>query len=186
MILTQPTGYPFLQEAKVKAVSDASVRYTLSNGGQLIPVPLSPNEIRNWKRKAERIENHYSKRMGVIIGPVEVLVHVDMLKGMRRTDDGATVKEYDLIPGVETDYAAQTIVRNVVSEDQRFLEKDSAPIEQEFPVGTRAFFLGDFNYGRPLEVIQHHDDLIDVWVSTMVRSCPTTTLATTATTTANA
>jgi len=157
-----------LQEAKVTAVSDEMFQYMLSDQGQLIPVPHGPAELGNWKRKADRIENHYSKRMGVVTGPVEVLFHVDMLKGMRRTDEGAMIKEYDKIPGVETDYAAQTIVWNVVSEDQRFLEKGPAPIEEEFPEGARAFFLGEFNYGRPLEVIKHNDNRIDVWVSTMV------------------
>ena len=143
-----------------------------SDNGQLIPIPHGPSELSNWRRKAERIENHYSKRMGIVTGPVEVLVHVDMLKGMRRTDDGATVKEYDQIPGVEADYAAQTIVWNVVSEDQRFLERGPMSIQEEFPEGTRAFFLGEFNYGRPLEVIRHRDNCADVWISTLVYPKP--------------
>lgn len=157
-----------MQEAKVTAVSDELFKYVLSDLGQLIPVPHGPAEISNWKRKADRIENHYSKRMGIVTGPVEVLFHVDMLKGMRRTDDGAMVKEYDKIPGVEIDYAAQTIVWDVASEDQRFLEKGPMPIEEEFPEGTRAFFLGEFNYGRPLEVIRHRDNRVEVWISTLV------------------
>ncbi|KAF8536400.1 XRN 5'-3' exonuclease N-terminus-domain-containing protein [Trichophaea hybrida] len=165
-------GYPFLQEAKVTAVSDEMFRYMLSDQGQLIPVPHGPAELSNWRRKAERIENHYSKRMGVVTGPVEVLFHVDMLKGMRRTDEGAMIKEYDKIPGVETDYAAQTIVWNVVSEDQRFLEKGPASIEEEFPEGTRAFFLGEFNYGRPIEIIHHNNNHVDVWLLKMSEKEP--------------
>lgn len=134
----------------------------------MTPVPHGPRELANWKKQADRIENYHSKRMGIIIGPVEVIVHVDMLKGMRRTDDGAMIKEYDQIPGIDTDYAAQTIVYEVSSEDQRFLEKAAVPIEWEFPEGTRAFFLGEFNYGRPLEVIRHQGNSADVWIATMV------------------
>ncbi|KAI5780880.1 putative exonuclease Kem1 [Geopyxis carbonaria] len=161
-------GYPFLQEAKVIAVSDELFRYmpAPADNSLIIPVPHGPRELANWKKQADRIENYHSKRMGIIIGPVEVIVHVDMLKGMRRTDDGAMVKEYDQIPGIDTDYAAQTIVYEVSSEDQRFLEKTAIPIEEEFPEGTRAFFLGEFNYGRPLEVIRHQQNAADVWIAT--------------------
>jgi 5'-3' exoribonuclease 1 len=161
-------GYPFLQEAKVTAVSDEMFKYIPSENGQIIPVPHGPAELANWKRKADKIENHYSKRMGIVTGPVEVMFHVDMLKGMRKMDDGAIVKEYDKIPGVETDYAAQTIVWNVFSEDQRFLEQAPLPVEEEFPEGSRGFFLGEFNYGRPLEVIEHNDNRVSVWIATMV------------------
>lgn len=161
-------GYPFLQEAKVTAISDELFRYAPGNPGQpVIPVPHGPQEINMFKRKAERIENHYSKRMGIVIGPVEILVHVDMLKGMRRTDEGAMVKEYAQIPSVDADYAAQTLVLNVLSEDQRFIEKEAAPIEEEFPIGSKAFFLGEYNYGRPLEVLNHRpNNRADIWVAT--------------------
>jgi hypothetical protein len=54
----------------------------------------------------------------------------------------------------------------VVSEDQRFLEKAAVPIEEEFPPGSRAFFLGEFNYGRPLEVVGHKDNRAEIWLST--------------------
>lgn len=158
-----------MQEAKITAISDELFRYAPGANGQIIPVPHGPQEISAFRRKSERIENMYSKRMGVIIGPVEIIAHVDMLKGMRRTDEGAMVKEYEQIPGVDPDYAIQTIVKEVYSEDQRFIEREAVPIEEEFPVGTRAFFLGEYNYGRPLEVIKHREeDRADVWIATLV------------------
>jgi len=119
-------GYPFLQEALVTAVTDELFDYILSDNGQILPVPHSQLEISAWKRKAERIENHYSKRMGMILGPVEVLVHVSQLAGLRRTDEGAMVKEFQNIPGMEADFALQTVVDyHIVSEDQRFLVSTS-------------------------------------------------------------
>ena len=162
-------GYPSLSEAKVVRVSDEMFDYTPSpsDGASPIAVPHGPSEIDMWRRKAERIENVYSKRLGMIIGHVESLVHVEILKGLRKTDDGATIKEYAHIPGIETDYASQMVVDEVVSEDQRFLEKAALSIEEEFPEGTRAFFLGDFNYGRPLEIIRHVDNRADIWISTV-------------------
>lgn len=162
-------GYPFLHEAKVVRVSDELFDYTLpaDTTQHVVATPHGPREIDDWRKKAERIENVYSKRLGIIIGHVESLVHVDMLKGMKKTDAGATVKEYAYIPGMETDYAAQVVVDEVVSEDLRFIEKEALPIEEEFPIGSRAFFLGDFNYGRPLEIVKHNDNKVEIWLSTV-------------------
>lgn len=162
-------GYPFLQEGKVVKVSDELFDYFPPDEGSphVIPKAHGPREIDEFRKKAERIESNYSKRLGIIIGPVESITHVEMLKGLRKTDEGATVKEYDIIPGMETDFASQVIVDEVISEDQRFLEKDAVPIEEEFPPGSRNFFLGEFNYGRPLEVVGHKDNRAEIWLSTI-------------------
>ena len=167
-------GYPFLSEAKVIRVSDELFNYSMPEGGTGPPiaVPHGPQEIDMWHKKAERIESTYSKRLGVLIGEVQSLVHVDTLTGLKKTDDGATVKEYAHIEGIETDYASQTVVEEVASEDPRFLEKAALSIEEEFPVGSRAFFLGEFNYGRPLQVVGHTGNKADLWVSTVAAKVP--------------
>lgn len=161
-------GFPFLSEARVFQVSDEMFNYTLSEAGDepAVALPHGPQEIEMWRKKADRIEGVYSKRLGMMIGHVESLVHVEMLQGLKKTDDGATIKEYARIPGVESDYASQMVVEEVASEDLRFIEKSALPIQEEFPVGTRAFFLGEFNYGRPLEVVGHASNKADIWVST--------------------
>lgn len=160
-------GYPFLSEAKVIRVSDELFNYSLPEGGDGPPlaVPHGPHEIDIWRKKAERIEAVYSKRLGMVIGPVETLVHVDMLKGLKKTDEGASIKEFAQIPGLEVDYASQMVVRELVSEDQRFLEKSALPVEEEFPINSGAFFMGEYNYGRPVHVISHSAGKMDVWVS---------------------
>lgn len=160
-------GYPFLNEGKVVKVSDELFDYFPPEDGSAHPIqrPHGPHEISDFQKKAERIENAYSKRLGIIIGTVESITHVEMLKGLKRTDEGATVKEYAVIPGMETEYASQVIVDDVISEDQRFVERAALPIEEEFPPGSRNFFLGEFNYGRPLEVIGHQGDKADIWLS---------------------
>ncbi|KAL9634674.1 MAG: hypothetical protein Q9164_003958 [Protoblastenia rupestris] len=167
-------GYPFLSEAKVVRVSDEMFNYSLPDNGVGPPVaiPHGPQEIDVWHKKAERIESVYSKRLGMIIGEVQSLVQVDTLKGLKKTDDGATIKEYAQLPGIETDYASQMVVEEVANEDQRFLEKAALPIGDEFPIGSRAFFLGDFNYGRPLEVVGHTVNKVDVWISTVAARMP--------------
>ena len=160
-------GYPFLSEAKVVRVSDELFDYVPApiEGGPPVAVPHGPSEIDLWRRKAQRIENNYSKRLGMVIGQIESLVHVETLKGLRKTDEGATIKEYAQLEGIETDYASQTVVKEVISEDRRFLEKAAVPIEEEFPEGSRAFFLGEFNYGRPLEIVSHSGNKAEIWIS---------------------
>ena len=155
-------GYPFLQEALVIRVSDELFDYVLPPGEQHpVPIPHTPQQIEQFKKKADKIESTYSKRLGVIIGEVESLVHIQLLKGMIKTDDGATIKEFADIPGQETDFAAQVVVDDVVNPDVRFIERAALPIEEEFPEGSRCFFLGDFNYGRPVHVTGHSDGKVN-------------------------
>ena len=160
-------GYPFLSEALVVRISDELFDYTLSRDGKGAPVqtPHGPLDIEEYRKKATQIQRVYSKRLGIIIGDVESLVHVETLKGLRKQDDGAVVKEFGVMPGIETDFAAQMVVDEVESEDQRFLEKAALPIEEEFPVGTKAFCLGVFGFGRPLQVINHGNNKAEVWIS---------------------
>lgn len=150
-------GYPFLQEAKVFKVSDELFDYVLPEDGssQVQAIEHSGAQIDQFHRKSEHIEKHYSKRLGMLIGQVDSVVHIEMLKGLRKLDDGSTVKEYAELPSLETVHASQLVVEKVISEDQRFLENAALPIEEEFPDGTNAFFLGEYAYGRPLSVIGH-------------------------------
>ncbi|KAK6523888.1 hypothetical protein TWF281_001854 [Arthrobotrys megalospora] len=159
-------GYPFLGEAQVAAVSDELFIYTLDAEGHVQKSSHPDKERDSWRNRADRIENTYSKRMGMIIGSVDVILHVDHLKGLRRTDEGAMVKEFENIPGQDTEYALQTTVDSgKVSEDERFIERAAVDIATEFPIGSRCFFLGDYNYGRPLEVTGHRGDKADIWIS---------------------
>jgi 5'-3' exoribonuclease 1 len=155
-------GYPYLQEALVVRVSDELFDYILPPGAQhVVSIPHTPQQIEQFKKKADRIESHYSKRLGMIIGSVESLVHIQPLKGMIKTDDGAVIKDFADIPGQETDYALQVVVDDVVNPDDRFIEKEALPIEEEFPQNSRAFFLGDFNYGRPVHITGHTDGKVN-------------------------
>jgi 5'-3' exoribonuclease 1 len=80
-------GWPFLREGLVTAISDSLFRYeapmhtTKVGANNVIANPHSPTGVHTWKRKAEQIEETYSKRFGVIIESVEVLLHVSPIKG---------------------------------------------------------------------------------------------------------
>ncbi|EGE82136.1 alkaline phosphatase D [Blastomyces dermatitidis ATCC 18188] len=159
-------GYPFLQEAKVSRVSDELFDYMYVDGEQhVVSIPHAPSQIDQWRRKTHQIESYYSKRLGMVVGDIESMVHVQMLKGLMKTDEGATVKEFADIPGIETDYALQLVVDQVMCEDDRFIEREALPVEEEFPEGTRAFFLGEYNYGAPVHITGHEDGKLSGLVS---------------------
>ncbi|KAJ5689254.1 hypothetical protein N7462_003646, partial [Penicillium macrosclerotiorum] len=135
-------GYPFLQEALVVRVSDELFDYILPPGEQhVVSIPHTPQQIEQFKKKQTKSKIPTAS--------------VSLLKGMVKTDEGATIKEFADIPGQETDYALQVVVDEVVNPDERFIEREALPIEEEFPENSRAFFLGDFNYGRPVHVTGH-------------------------------
>lgn len=70
---------------------------------------------------------------------------------MKPLDTGALVKEYEA-PEKETEQAVQMLITSVSSEDPRYIEKASLPLCDEFPVGTKVFFLGEQAYGTFAQV----------------------------------
>ncbi|CAG8607588.1 8358_t:CDS:10, partial [Racocetra fulgida] len=141
-------GWPFLQEAFVQAISDELFRYELANlnvqrqdvrntqtikNPQVIKNPHRQDVLEHWRRKADKLEQNYSKRYGTITGTVE---------------EYANANE-------EMDYAIQTTVNSVECEDPRFEEKPATQIAEEFPIHTQVFFLGSPYYGCPGLVVKN-------------------------------
>jgi 5'-3' exoribonuclease 1 len=80
------TGWPFLQEGLVVAVSDSLFKYEKMSvvpgtPPKVISNPHAPHGLGLWKMKADRIETFYSKKLGVVMGGINVLMHVRPLKG---------------------------------------------------------------------------------------------------------
>ena len=131
-------GWPFLQEGLVVALSDDLFRYELDQRAQgrsgIISIPHHPEAMHSWRKTAERIQYTYSKRCGVLIGPVTIVQHVRLLTGesaarllalsaeatlgLKRMEDGAMVKDYE---DKEQDFAVQATLQRVSAVDQRFL-----------------------------------------------------------------
>ena len=79
-------NWPFVREAMVVAVSDhlfkfEKVAFGDGKSKRVLSNPHSQQGLMQWKARAERIEQQYSKRLGVITGPIEVMLHVRPLKG---------------------------------------------------------------------------------------------------------
>ncbi|KAG7094057.1 hypothetical protein E1B28_007676 [Marasmius oreades] len=145
--------WPFLREGLVAAISDSLFRYEKAKLGgreKVVSTPHSQAGLGHWRSKAQRIEDVYSKRCGVVTGEVEVLVHVRPLKGLKRLDTGAFVKDYES-EDKETEQALQMCVISA-SEDPRYLERPAPPLAEEFPEGSKIFFLGEHAYGVAAQV----------------------------------
>jgi 5'-3' exoribonuclease 1 len=189
-------GWPFLQEGKITAVSDSLFKHEVMSvvqGGpsRVVSNPHSPQGLGLWKMKAQRIDDYYSKRCGVITGDIDVLVHVRPLKGyfldclwfslangksgMKRLENGAFVKDYEKVDK-ETEAAVQMILTNVVSEDQRFVERKAPPLSEEFPSGSKVFFLGEHAYGVAAQVSATTESTLSVVLAVSDSSpCPLVT-----------
>ncbi|CAL1717076.1 unnamed protein product [Somion occarium] len=159
-------GWPFLQEGMVSSVSDSLFKYEKINvtpgaPPRVVSNPHVPAALSHWKGRAERIEQYYSKRCGVVTGEIEVLVHIRPLKGLKRLDTGALVKDYEG-PDKETEQAVQMVVTEVASEDPRYMEKEPPPLSEEFPVDSKVFFLGEHAYGVAAQVSATTNDTLSV------------------------
>lgn len=163
--------WPFLLEGLIVAVSDGFFRYEMGLiGGQkkIIQIPHSSEAQLSWRRRADRIEHHYSKRFAVITGRVEVMLHVRPLKGLKRLVDGSFVKEYEDSADKEVEQAVQMCVPQVTHEDNRFLEQPALPLQEEFPERTKAFFLGKGAYGSPAVVVGSSQTVVAIEMARFV------------------
>ncbi|XP_006459675.1 hypothetical protein AGABI2DRAFT_184268 [Agaricus bisporus var. bisporus H97] len=159
-------GWPYLQEGLVVALSDGLFSYEKAalvegDAPKVISNPHLQHGINHWQTKAERIESMYSKKYGVLTGRVEVLLHIRPLKGLKRLENGALVKDYE-DADKEIEQALQMCLSEVVSEDPRFLEREPPPLNVEFPDGSKVFFLGEHAYGVAAQVTGTTDTSLSV------------------------
>jgi len=70
-----------------------------------------------------------------------------MFAGLKRLEDGAFVKDYEEDISKEYELALQLAVPQVESEDPRYIERGPPSLAEEFPEGSKVFFLGEHAYG---------------------------------------
>lgn len=71
------------------------------------------------------------------------------------------MKDYEG-PEKEVEQAVQMCLTQVASEDPRFLERDAPPLSEEFPEGSKIFFLGEHAYGVAAQVSATTDTSLSV------------------------
>jgi hypothetical protein len=69
-----------------------------------------------------------------------------MFAGLKRLENGALVKDYE-DESKEYELALQLAVPHVESEDPRYIERGAPSLTDEFPEGSKVFFLGEHAYG---------------------------------------
>jgi 5'-3' exoribonuclease 1 len=161
-------GWPYLQEAKIVAVSDEETKlYIDETSGAMSTIRQSPEQKEKWRKAAARLEHVYSKRFATLIHGVEVILHVRLLNGLKRLDDGALVKDWaeDV-----TEQAVQATVLQVAKEDPRYVEHPPMPIDQEFPLNSKVFYLGQGSYGTPAVVVGHEGDTLSIQTAVSLTS----------------
>ena len=162
-------GWPFLQEAMVVGLSDSMFKYEKASimpgkPSQIVSNPHTRQGSSFWKNRTEKIEGHYSRKCGVLTGEIKILLHVRPLKGadglifmyifrsdymflgLKRLESGALVKDYE-DASKEYELALQLAVPQVESEDPRYVEQEPPSLAEEFPEGSKVFFLGEHAYG---------------------------------------
>lgn len=88
-----------------------------------------------------------------------------------RLESGAFVKDYE-DANKEVEQAVQMSVPEVVSEDPRFMERAPPPLSEEFPDGSRIFFLGEHAYGVAAQVSGTTEDSLSVVLAVRCPSPP--------------
>ncbi len=81
--------------------------------------------------------------------------------GLKRLESGAFVKDYEDVDK-EIEQAVQMCLTEVVSEDPRYLEREAPPLSEEFPEGSKIFFLGEHAYGVAAQVSSTTDSTLSV------------------------
>ncbi|KAG5440895.1 hypothetical protein PCK2_000050, partial [Pneumocystis canis] len=163
--------WPYLHEARVNAVSTENFRYdgVFSPKKARVTILKTCHDSSAWKKVALKLELNYKKHYGTLINTVYAIVHVSMLKGLRKTEDGGFEKDYEPCNSENSEHPLQLVLNEVAVEDARYIEKPPLDIKQEYPIGSRGFFLGEYNYGRPLEITAHKNGKIDCWIATQTR-----------------
>ncbi|KAF8648106.1 hypothetical protein AX16_006403 [Volvariella volvacea WC 439] len=148
--------WPFLREGKVVAVSDSLSKYekvSLRPGlrPKVVRTLHEPRVANAWSASIKRIKGEWLEKCKVNAGEINALLHIRPLRGLKRLDTGALVKDYEGAEN-EVEHAVQMCVQEVGSEDPRYLEREAPPISEEFPQGSNVFFLGESAYGTAAEV----------------------------------
>lgn len=162
-------NWPHLREARVEYITDGCLNYRRSqpmddndddnDAGREEAIKAFPSSsltptvtveevgstgLADYERIAELIEREYKRRCAVLTGPIPALVFVRPFVGMRMRPDGSLRKEFD--PTTLLPYALQTIVLEVMSEDERYVEREAATLQEAFPLHTPVICLGPPEY----------------------------------------
>lgn len=141
------TRYPYLRESKIISIQDGSTEYYLSKtdkGSKVASRSMDPDDSKQFKATRDNMFKNYTTTKGIHLKNIRALVKVVPVSGLKRNSTGAYIKDYSKEDEI---YPLQLVVDEVKHKDERFAEKPPLPINEEFPVGSKVIFLGDYAYG---------------------------------------
>ena len=139
--------WPYLVEAVVTAVSDASVRVTKEGAS-----PHGGGGGAAWREKANSLAADLLTKRGVDVRTVDTLLHVRPVDGLVRALDGSVEKRW---AADELDVPPSLALRKNPAPDPRLdpAVAAAAAAALGWPPGSRALFLGRAYYGAPAIVL---------------------------------
>ena len=156
--------WPYLFEGLVVGVSDSNecFRAVWKKNQVGIRHDVGGEASLAFRKQTSHITSRYANRYGVVLGAVDVLLHVRPLKGLILGYDGSIKKEYEPLPDAEVVSPWPLVIDKVKHEDTRFLEHPSMSVAEAFPDSTRVFFLGSPGFGCPGRVIGTAGDTVTI------------------------
>lgn len=137
------TRWPFLRESKLVSINDGNKVYE-KRASKILTRPADDSEVKLFKSLKSSMVRNYSKDKAVLLKKVDAIVKVLPVADLTRTSRGAFVKTFSSEPEY---YPLQLMVDSVANEDERFIEREPVPIDEEFIQGSHVVFLGDYAYG---------------------------------------
>ncbi|KAJ9063813.1 exonuclease II Exo2 [Entomophthora muscae] len=133
-------GYPFFREGKVLMVEGQSGCYNESG--------FTSTDGSSFKKSAANLASTLMSRQGIQVG-VKAVYHVALFTALFRNLDGSLVKRFEEDPALMVPFPVNMTTTDTRNEDPRFKERETLPLEEEFPLKAQIFFLGDSYYGLP-------------------------------------
>uniref|UniRef100_A0A673GCG8 5'-3' exoribonuclease 1 n=1 Tax=Sinocyclocheilus rhinocerous TaxID=307959 RepID=A0A673GCG8_9TELE len=171
-------NWPHLMEARVVAVSDGEIKFSLDEPSQVLylgdtPPPtevthLTDKEQKEWVKEVQGLSEH--KRKGIVINETDVVVYAQLLTGRKYVigQSGKVHLEKQFAKQV-LPFPYQTIVKDIKAFDSSLARFKT--LEELFPPGTVVFMVGNPYYSAMGDV-QDSSDVINEGRVRVVFSVP--------------
>nr|CAB3267808.1 5'-3' exoribonuclease 1 [Phallusia mammillata] len=154
-------NWPHMEEAKVIAVSDGSVKYLLrehvsgSRGSKhrLVRKEMSPREKEEFRGELHDVHEKYLYRHGIEVGHTDVVIFAQLLQGCKyicgKQGEITLEKQWSSVPVA---YPLQATIKDISVKDPTFKKLKS--LSELFPKNAEVFNLGVPHYGCYGQVVQ--------------------------------
>ncbi|XP_029346579.1 5'-3' exoribonuclease 1 isoform X2 [Acyrthosiphon pisum] len=147
-------NWPHLEEIKVTAVSNTTVKLSFNEDEQLIIREMSETDVQEFNLLAQGIAKMFITTRGIEIGKTHVLLRGHTLKGTKFVprQDGSGVDLTKVWNEIPTTIAYQTSVPGLEVIDPS-LKESYFSLEEYFPIGSKVFVLDAPFYGCQADVL---------------------------------